>query len=204
MSAAAHRLPDAAPCDSRLAPRFRVLSIAGARRAFRLEAVFWSALAAIAALNRRPLAAEIAARLTDAPDAANHSALLRAGAVADLLELWETARAHAAKPMWTKVLAAMPGPAFAATGSGRLVALNAPMRGLLERHGLAPAPLAQASVELAAGALGQLSKAHLDQPVVCNAVFRAERSRAACRVRIVLAEPGQTDSRLIIGFPEPV
>lgn len=207
MSAVVERLAEPAPCDGELAPQFRVFAIDGARRGFRLEAVFWTALTALAALKRRPLAAEIAARLKDAPEAANHSGLLRAGAVADLLELWETARAQSATPVWTKVIAAMPGPAFASTGTGLLTALNAPMRSLLERRGLAPAALDRqlnASVELAAGALAQLGKAHLDGPVVCNAVFRAEGSRAVCRVRVVLAEPGRTDTRLILGFPEPV
>ncbi len=39
--------------DERLALKFRVLSIEGKRRAFRLEAIFWSALEFIAARRRR-------------------------------------------------------------------------------------------------------------------------------------------------------
>jgi predicted DNA-binding ribbon-helix-helix protein len=191
--------------DPRLSPRFRTLTIGGVRRAFRLEGAFWSALGAIAARNRRTLASEIAVRLAGAPDEANHSGRLRAGAAADLLDLWETAEANTVKPQWARVVQAIPSPAFAATGSGRVLALNAGMRGLLARRGLPDGALAKASgiaVELAAGAIFQANRASREAPVVCNAVFRAGEARALAKVRIVLADAGQEPARLIIGFPE--
>jgi predicted DNA-binding ribbon-helix-helix protein len=191
--------------DARLAPRFRTLTIGGVRRAFRLEGAFWAAIAAIAERNRRTLAAEIGARLAGAPDEANHSGVLRAGVASDLLDLWETAEASAAKPQWARVVQAIPSPAFAATGSGRMLALNEAMRGLLAKRGLPDTALSKApavAVELAAGAIFQANRASREAPVVCNAVFRAGEARAVARVRIVLADAGQDQARLIIGFPE--
>src|SRR5579863_10398245 len=117
--------------DDRLAPRFRVVSIAGERRGFRLEQVFWSALAAIATRNRRSLAGEISATLRRTPGNLNASAMLRASLTADLFDLWDMAEGRAVRPAWGKVLAALPTPAFAATRAQAVAALNEPMRALL-------------------------------------------------------------------------
>jgi predicted DNA-binding ribbon-helix-helix protein len=190
--------------DVRLSPRFRVFPIGGERRGFRLEQVFWNALAAIAERNRRDLAGEIAATLRRAPAELNASATLRASAVADLMDLWELAEAKAARPSWGKVIKALPYPAFAATRSLTLAALNDSMRVYLERRGLhAPVgPGRSATVELADGAIVQLLKAEPDGYVICNAVFRSGQHRALSRVRVVQVDGDRSEPRLMLGFPE--
>jgi predicted DNA-binding ribbon-helix-helix protein len=193
------------PNPERLAPRFRVVSIAGERRAFRLEQVFWTALAAIARRNRRDLAGEIAASLRRAPANLNASAMLRASVTADLLDLWELAEARAVRPAWGRVIAALPTPAFAATPSQAVAALNEPMRAVLERRGLplsASGPESTLGVELAAGAVTQLLRSDRGDFLVCNAVFRSGPHRASCRTRVVQADDGRAERRLILGFPE--
>lgn len=193
------------PDDDRLAQRFRVVSISGERRGFRLEQVFWTALAAIAMRNRRSVAGEIAATLRRSPGNLNSSAMLRASLAADLLDLWDLAEARSARPAWGKVLAALPTPAFAATRSQAVAGLNEPMRVLLEQRGLprsACGPESPLSVELAAGAVAQLMKAERGDFLVCSAVFRSGAHRATCRTRVVQADDDKAGHRLILGFPE--
>ena len=191
--------------DVRMSPRFRVLSIGGERRGFRLEQVFWNAISAIATRNRRNLTEEVAVTLRRAPKGLNASAYLRASALADLMDLWEVAEAMAGRPVWTKVVKALPWPAFAVTRSQSLVALNEPMRAHLDWRGIptsATGPESAISVELASGAIVQMLKADPEGLVVCNAVFRSGQHKALCRVRVIRVDDEKSELRLILGFPE--
>ena len=88
---------DLARADPRLEQQFRVISIGGERKAFRLEAVFWTVMRRVALRNKRSLAAEMAAALGRLSQRANQSAHLRARYAADLLDLLELAEANAAR-----------------------------------------------------------------------------------------------------------
>jgi predicted DNA-binding ribbon-helix-helix protein len=202
------RAEPAAP-DERLALKFRVLSIEGKRRAFRLEAVFWSALEFIAGRRRRSLPAQVAAILRDAGDEANAAAAVRARVASDLMDLQATDAARAVSPSWEKVLKAVPHPAFALARNQAVVALNEPMWALLESRGLPraadeAAPGERLSVELSAGALARPRAVDPGEVVLCTAIFRAAGRAANCRVRIVQAVDEREDRRLMLGFPEAV
>lgn len=202
-----HHHLDPAPVDARLLPRFRVVTIDGVRRAFKLEPVYWSALSILAARRRRTLAAEMVERLKSAPPGANHSAFLRASVAGELYDLWQAQQARSSALGWTGVVDAIAEPAFAATLGGRLVAMNGPMRALLRSRGLGcdedPSDVA---FELAPGALALLKDPRREGPVICSAGFRLEGRRVGCRVRVVPSRTGPGDGFdcLLIGFSAPL
>jgi predicted DNA-binding ribbon-helix-helix protein len=205
MIATARQIADIAPVDSRLLPRFRVLTIEGVRHAFKLEPIYWSALSALAARRRRTLAAEIVERLRFAPTGMNHSAFLRASVAGDIFDLWQEQQARRTPVGWTDVVDAIAEPAFAATLGGRLMAINSPMRALLHSRGVAadrePADM---TLDLAPGAAAMLNGARRNGPVVCNAAFRLDGLQVSFRVRIVPSNPsGSGGDRLLIGFSAP-
>jgi predicted DNA-binding ribbon-helix-helix protein len=206
MSAASERSCDEPSADARLLPRFRVLIIDGARRAFKLEPVYWSALSAIAARRRRTLAAEVVERLKSAPPRMNHSAFLRASVAGDLYDMSEAQQARPSVVGWSNVIEAIAEPAFVAMRAGRLTALNAPMRALLRARGLAlEADPTDVSLEIAPGALTLLNRSQRSEPVVCNAGFRKSGHRVSCRVRLVPSRVGAEGGVdcVFIGFSAP-
>jgi predicted DNA-binding ribbon-helix-helix protein len=205
MIATARQTADIAPVDARLLPRFRVLTIEGVRRAFKLEPIYWSALATLAARRGRTLAAEVVERLRYAPTGMNHSAFLRASIAGDLYDLWQAQQARSASVGWADVVDAIAEPAFAATLGGRLTAINGPMRALLRSRGLAfDSDPADVTLDLAPGAVTMLS-ARRAGAVVCNAGFRLDGRQVSCRVRVVPSKPapGEGGEALLIGFSAP-
>lgn len=207
MSAAALRRTLAPPAaDARLTPRFRVLVIDGARRAFKLEPIYWSALSLLAARRRRTLAAEVVDRLSSAPPGTNHSAFLRASVVGDLYDVCQTQQSIPSSHGWGGIVDAIAEPAFAATLGGRLTAMNSRMRALLLSRGLdCQGDPADVALELAPGALTLLHDSRRTEAVVCSAFFRRKAERVACRVRVV---PSRTRTEegvdcLLLGFCAP-
>ena len=193
--------PDSGP----FALRFRAIAVAGKRRGFRLESIFWSALEVIASRNRRTLPGEIAETLRDAQDHQNASALLRARVAADLIDLWSLAEARSAAPAWGKVLMAMPTPAFALSRSEAVAAINEPMRRLLERRGLPPVadnPDGAIKVEFPTPILTRQLGLEPGAGLICNATFKAAGRLAPLRVRLVRAGDGRDEDKLTLGFPD--
>jgi predicted DNA-binding ribbon-helix-helix protein len=193
--------------DGPHAPRFRVVSIDGKRRGFRLESIFWSALELIASHHGRTLPAQIASILQGVDDDANASAAVRSSVAAELIDISEIGKASAVNPSWEKVLTAMPHPAFALTRNQAIVALNDPMWAFLESRGLPRAPAAPnevLGVELTAAALARRHGVDPGDFVLCNAVFRVGGRLTNCRVRIIQAAGDAGDRRLMLGFPDAI
>ncbi|HWA62978.1 MAG TPA: ribbon-helix-helix domain-containing protein [Caulobacteraceae bacterium] len=190
---------EAPPSDRRVEPQFKVVSLGGERKAFRLEGVFWTAMETIARLNRRSLPAEIAATLAKAGPGSNQSAYLRARCAADLLDLWSVAEARSAAPAWDRVIDTMPCAAFVASRTGRVLKLNAAMVALLARKDVAASNEVPPGLELAAQVAARLKDGDEDT-IVCNAVFRQGERRAVVRARLVNAGP---DARsMVLGFAD--
>jgi predicted DNA-binding ribbon-helix-helix protein len=190
-------------------PQFRVLVIDGHRKAFRLEAAFWAGLELFAERSGRNLAGEVEARLADSPPELNHSSALRASLARDLLDGWREAEAKLAQPQCAALVAAIPSAAFAVTARSRLTSVNAALLGHLQR--LSPACGApvdtvdgalQLSVEIPASAFIELAHDPQRRFVTCQAVFRAQARRLACRVRLVPVDGHDVTSRSFLGFLE--
>jgi predicted DNA-binding ribbon-helix-helix protein len=205
MIATAYRNAQLAPVDDRLLPRFRVLTLDGVRRAFKLEPIYWSALGVLASRRRRTLAEEVLERLKYAPPGANLSAFLRASIAGDLYDLFQAQQARPPEVGWAEVVDAIAEPAFAATLGGRLSAMNLPMRALLRSRGLACEDPSDVTLDLAPGAVALLRASGRAGPVVCNAGFRLDGRRVSCRVRIVPSTPGASNGAEcpLIGFSAP-
>jgi predicted DNA-binding ribbon-helix-helix protein len=191
---------ETACADTRLEPQFRVVSIGGERKAFRLEAIYWTVMDMIARRNRRTLSAEIAATLARIGGRANQSAHLRARCAADLLDLLELAEARSATPSWRAVIDGMPQPAFVMTRGLRVLQANAAMRRLLEERGLALDGAASPIMLEAPPALAERVRSETGAVGVCNAVLRDGVRRCVLRTRIVSA--GATPGSLLLGFPD--
>jgi len=189
---------DVARADPRLEPQFRVVSIAGERKAFRLEAVFWTVMGLVARRNKRSLPAEMAAALGRLGQRSNQSAHLRARYAADLLDLLELAEANVSRPDWAVVVDAMPQPAMVLTRTLKVVQLNPPMRALLGQRGLSLKIGAQPVVEVPP-AIGDRLGSEAGAIGACNAIIRDGAGRCVVRTRFVSAGGG---GPLLLGFPD--
>jgi predicted DNA-binding ribbon-helix-helix protein len=190
--------------DPRLQPQFKVLTLGKDRRAFRLESVFWAALAAIGQRNGRSLAREVEVTLERQAEPLNHSAYLRASVASDLLDLWNVSAARARKADWANVLAAAPTGAFAMTRSRRILEVNDALAAFLRARDLHVAPGRDVGEQLfiEMGSLAQNGRPKEDRQafVTCQAVFRVGGRRTACRVRLVQAGDEKSEQTLQIGF----
>jgi predicted DNA-binding ribbon-helix-helix protein len=187
--------------DQRLTPHFRALPIGGARKAFRLEAVYWEALEAIAARNGRSAAEEVAATLTKAGEAGNDAAVLRASLTADLLDLWRLAAGRHARFDWTSVLDELPGLAFSMTASQNLLAINPMLRERLRTLGLSEGGgegELRVSVDPSVVAQIERKRAFLD----CSICFHRAGSRTIRRARLGPASESPTGAGVLLGFVE--
>ena len=198
--------PEAAASE----PQFRVLVIDGRRKAFRLEAAFWSALEMFAGRANRTLAGEAEARLAEIPPDLNQSSALRASLASDLLDGWRDAEAKLARPQGAALVAAIPTAAFAVTARSRLTSVNAPLLSHLQR--LSPgrgAPVdtlggaLRLSVEIPPSAFAELAHDPARRFVTCQAEFRTAARRMLCRVRLVPFDGADLSARLFLGFVEP-
>ncbi len=193
-----------AAVDPRLQPQFKVLTLGKERRAFRLESVFWTALAAIGHRNGRSLAREVEVTLDRQAEPLNHSAFLRASVASDLLDLWSVSAARARKADWSNVLAAAPSGAFAMTRSRRILEVNDALVTLLRSRDLQVAGGRdvgdQLYIEMGSLAQNGLAKEDRQPFVTCQAVFRCGGRRTACRVRLVQAGDDKSEQVLTIGF----
>ena len=188
---------------------FRVLSIEGARKAFRLEMIYWEALSVLAAHNGRSVAAEVQARLLNAPSDLNQSSLLRASVTSDLLGGWKDAESRALKPDWSAMIAALPAPAFLASRRSVLLAVNEPLlsvlQGLRSEPGVPLNSLEGAldlSVQLPPSAVSQLAPGSSRKFVISTASFAAHGQKIACRVRLTPVQGAQLEAANLLGFLE--
>jgi len=193
---------DEAPRDPRLSTQFRALPMGGTRKAFRLEAVYWEALQAIAARNNRTVVEEVAKSLADADPKGNDAAALRAKITGDLLDLWRVSASRQAKVDWRKLIEETPGDAFVMTVSQNLVAMNQRLCDKLSPLGIKPiqTPEGVRGVTLAveASAITQIERrgAFMD----CSVGFLGAGARLVRRARLGPAsEPGQGQI-LLLGF----
>jgi len=190
---------DIAKVDPRLEQQFRVVSIDGERKAFRLEAVFWTVMRLVARRNKRSLPAEMAAALGRLGHGSNQSAHLRARYAADLLDLLELAEANAVRPDWAGVVEAMPQPALVMTRTLRVLQVNAPMRSLLAARGVPLKTDGLPMVDVPPAIAERLGE-ELGASAGCNAIFRDGAGRCVVRTRFVSASGGA--SPLLLGFPD--
>jgi predicted DNA-binding ribbon-helix-helix protein len=187
--------------DPRMTPHFRALPIGGGRKAFRLEAVYWEALEAIAARNGRSANEEVAATLTKAGEAGNDAAALRASLTADLLDLWRLAAGRHARFDWTSVLDEVPGLAFSMTASQNLLAINPMLRERLRTLGLSEGGgegELRISVDPSVVAQIERKRAFLD----CSICFHRAGSRTVRRARLGPASESPTGAGVLLGFVE--
>lgn len=212
MSVTSRPQPDAPELEHEATPfepQFRVLVIDGHRKAFRLEAAFWSALELFAGRANRTLAAEVEARLAQNPPELNHSSVLRASLARDLLEGWREAEARLAQPQCNALVAAIPLAAFAVSARSRLTSVNAALLAQLQRLSPGSGPpldtvggALQLGVEVPPSAFAELAHDPTRRFIICQAVFRTETRRFACRVRLVPVEGEDLTSRSFLGFLE--
>lgn len=195
--------------DGRNRLHFRVLSIDGARRAFRLEMIYWDALGVLAAHNGRTVAGEVQARLLNAPSDLNQSSLLRASVTADLLGAWTEAESRAVKPDWSAMIAALPAPAFLVSRRSVLLAVNEPLltalQGLRAEPGVPLNSIEGAlslKVQLPPSAIAQLAPGQNRKFVICTASFSAHGQRIACHVRLTPVQGAQLEAAHLLGFLE--
>jgi predicted DNA-binding ribbon-helix-helix protein len=189
--------------DPRLQPQFKVLTLGKERRAFRLESVFWTALAAIGQRNGRSLTREVEVTLERQAEPLNHSAYLRASVAADLYDLWSVSAARARKADWANVLAAAPCGAFAMTRSRRILEVNSALLAFLRLRDLHVPSTDEVGeklfIEMGAAQNG-FHKEDRQPYVTCQAVFRCGGRRTACRVRLVQAGDDKAEHALVVGF----
>jgi predicted DNA-binding ribbon-helix-helix protein len=193
--------------EGRFRLQFRVLMIGGARKAFRLEAVFWEGLEVLARRNGRTLAGEVEARLAAAPEHLNQSSALRTSLAGDLFDLWKTADARVARPQWASLVAAMPAPAFVISRRSVLLAANEPLLSYLQRQrpgaGLPLNTIPGAldlGVDTPPSAVSELVAGAGRRFVTCNVVFRTGVQRITCRVRLVPVEGSSVETPAVLGF----
>lgn len=190
---------DLARADPRLEQQFRVISIGGERKAFRLEAVFWTVMRLVARRNKRTLPAEMAAALGRLGQGSNQSAHLRARYAADLLDLLELAEANTARPDWAGVVEAMPQPAVVLTRTLKVLQANAAMRTLLAQRGVPLKADAVPTVDVPPAIAERLGE-EAGAAAGCNAIFRDGAGRCVVRTRFVSATAG--GGPLLLGFPD--
>lgn len=204
-------LPDEAQAEAEGPFRlhFRVLSIGGARKAFRLETVFWEALEALAKRNGRTLAAEVEARLVEAPDHLNQSSALRANLAAELLALWRRAENRALRPEWSAMVAAVPAPAFVISRRSVLLSANEPLLTYLQSQRLdrgVPLNTLQGAMELTVqappSAIAEFAGRSERKFVSCNVVFAFGHHRISCRTRLLPVEGPTPEAAALLGFLE--
>lgn len=197
------------PEQARHRLHFRVLTIDGARKAFRLEMIYWRALDVLASQNGRSVAAEVQARLANAPEDLNQSSVLRASLTADLLESWKDAEERAIRPDWSAMIAALPSPAFLVSRRSVLLAVNEPLLTVLQGLRAEPGvPLntlegaVKLSVEVPPSAAAQLSPGSGRKFVICKVAFAAQGQRIACHARMVPVQGANLEAANLLGFLE--
>jgi predicted DNA-binding ribbon-helix-helix protein len=203
---------EAAPVDAggdRAADRlhFRVLAIAGARKGFRLEMIYWRTLELMAERNGRTVAAEVESRLDAAPGAANQSSMLRASLTSDLFQAWREAEGQVARPDWSGLVAAFPAPAFLVSRRSALLAVNEPLLSMLQTLRSEPgAPFntlqgaADLRVRVPDSASAELRSATGRKFVVCNVVFLGQGQSITCKARLIPAQGASPLASNLIGF----
>jgi predicted DNA-binding ribbon-helix-helix protein len=189
--------------DLRLSPHFRALSIGGARKGFRLEAVYWEALNAIAARNGRSLTEEVAATLKRLGSGGNDAAALRASVTADLYDLWKVAAARQARLDWTKVIDELPGLVFAVTPSQNLIAINARLRDRLkilggEMDGAAALQELRVGIDPSVVTQVERRRTFLD----CSVSFERAGWKSVRRARLGMGSETLAGSTILLGFVE--
>ncbi len=187
--------------------QFRVVAIAGARRAFRLESIFWKTLEVLARRHGRSLASEIEARLKDVPADLNQSSVLRARLADDLFQLWTAAEARAPAQKWSNLIAAMPTPAFLINANSVLLSVNEPLMSALQAQHAQPGPRLDTvagalglTVEVPPAAIMELTAQPDRRFVACTASFIAAGQRVTSRIRLMPVETGGSSPALFVGF----
>jgi predicted DNA-binding ribbon-helix-helix protein len=189
--------------ELRLSPHFRALSIGGARKGFRLEAIYWEALEAIAQRNGRSLTEEVAATLARIGPSGNDAATLRASITADLHDLWKVAAARQARLDWTRVIDEVPGLAFAMTHSQNLVAAGARLRERLKILGGTmdePTALRELRVATDPSVVTQIERRKVF--VDCSVSFQRAGWSSMRRARLGPGSETLAGSTILLGFVE--
>ena len=185
---------------------FRVLSIGGARKAFRLEMIYWRALELMAERNGRSVAAEVEARLGQA-EHPNQTSLLRANLTSDLFEAWQEAEAQLSRPDWSAMVAALPTPAFLVSRRSVLLAVNEPLLVMLQSLRSAPGTpfntlqgAADLRVQVPDSAGAELRAGAERKFVVCNVTFKGQDQRIVCRARMISAQGASPGAANLLGL----
>jgi predicted DNA-binding ribbon-helix-helix protein len=187
--------------DPRLTPHFRAVPIRGGRKAFRLEAVYWEALEAIAQRNGRTTNDEIAATLARIGTAGNDAAALRASLTADLLDLWRVAAGRHARFDWTRVMDELPGLAFAMTASQNLLAINPLLRDRLRMLGLSQdGAESELRVSLDPSVVAQIERRR--SFLECSISFYRAGVHTVRRARLGPASESPSGAGVLLGFVE--
>jgi predicted DNA-binding ribbon-helix-helix protein len=196
--------------DPRNRLHFRVLAIGGARKAFRLEMIYWEALELLAARNGRSIAAEAQARLGGAPENLNQASVLRTSLTADLLDAWKESEARAAHPDWSAMIAALPTPAFLVSRRSVLLSVNAPLLSVLQAvrapNGV-PLDTVEGAmnlrIEVPPSVAVELGRSGGRKFVLCTVTFAAQGQRIACHARLLPAQGATPDAANLLGLLEP-
>jgi len=116
-----------------LESRFRLLTIAGRRRAFKLEPAFWQALEHMARHREERLATLVAQLIGD--EEGNATARLRIAAVEWYARQAEAKRLQKQTGLWQRIIDLMIEPAFIIDQNKRILISNGPMRMLIAGAG---------------------------------------------------------------------
>lgn len=105
-------------------PVFRVVEDQDTRRGIRLERAYWQALRDIASATRQKAGSLVGAIISQAPDVANTTSLLRVYCLQWALGELDSARRISNPSLVTNLVRASPGPAFALGLDKRIIAYN--------------------------------------------------------------------------------
>jgi predicted DNA-binding ribbon-helix-helix protein len=120
--------------------RFRILSIDGKRRAFKLEAAFWQALQEMAHAKGERLSLLISGLLSEAANE-NASSILRVAAASWLLETVKKQEERSIGARWQRIIDLIEQPAFIINQAKQIVLFNRPMQTLSAGDVSSPAVL---------------------------------------------------------------
>lgn len=123
---------DASP-NGVVEPRFRLLTIAGRRRAFKLEPEFWRALEQMARQREERLSMLVARLVGD--EAGNATARLRVAVVEWYAQQARASRLQNLRGVWQRIIDLMVEPAFVIDQNKRILIFNGAMRALVVQSG---------------------------------------------------------------------
>lgn len=178
--------------NSVLEQRFRLLTIAGRRRAFKLEPAFWRALEQMARQREERLPTLVAQLVGDG--AGNATARLRVAAVEWYAQQSQASRVQKQKGLWQRVIDLMSEPAFIIDQSKQILLFNGAMRALVVDSGAHSQIRLELSAEV--GRILAVFRENEQKVLSIPGVLTTGQRPLQAKIRITLLE--QVDGRALL------